>query len=283
MRLFIRPRSATCAWRLGMGLLSVIMVFVFVGVPVALVLLLRSDSSAGRQLGGFLGMSESQRRAFPSFPSLSADRDRTQAARDIAQKYGLTYVGHSNEEMERIAHFFLFRYKGPGVVDDLVLGESAAMRESFFTYYDRPQWRSTFAHFTSARLDLPEFRLNGRGFPHRDLTAAAIAFLTIYPSSTRHTKCAVRMRRGLVGNARSLSPAHVSRSTATAGLRVRVPNCCAADQSTTHKSESATPFFKPRERCVRCSKGDDHCAPVSCEQARPGDGMMAPRSHDGRR
>ena len=159
-----------------MGLLSVIMLFVFVGVPVALVLLLRSDSSAGRQLGAFLGMSESQRRAFPSFPSLSADRDRTQAARDIAQKYGLTYVGHSNEEMERIAHFFLFRYKGPGVVDDLVLGESAAMRESFFTYYDRPQWRSTFAHFTSARLDLPEFRLNGRGFPHRDLTAAAIAF-----------------------------------------------------------------------------------------------------------
>ena len=157
-----------------MGLL--IVPFVLVGVPVAMVLLLRSDSSAGRWLGAFLGLSETERRAFPSFPSWSADRDRAHAARDIAQKYGLTYVGDSKEEMERIAHFFLFRHKPPGVVEELVVRESPAIREALFTYYDRPRWRSTFAHFTSARLDLPEFRLSGRGFPHRDRTAPPIAF-----------------------------------------------------------------------------------------------------------
>lgn len=154
-----------------------IMLFVFFGLPLALALLLRSDSRAGARIGAALGISEAKRRAIPSFSRWwHADRDREQAARETAQRYRFTYIGRSTEERDRIAHFFLFRHKAPGTVDELVLGESAAMRESLFTYYDRPRWRSTFAHFTSAMLDLPEFRVGARDFPLRDLTSPAIAF-----------------------------------------------------------------------------------------------------------
>jgi hypothetical protein len=159
------------------GLLIALFVIFAVCVPVVAVRLLRRNSATVGQIGGLFRMSKSQGQPVPSFSHWwSADRDRERSARDIAHRYGFTYIGASTEESDLIGDFFCFRHKRRGVVEELVLSESAAMRESLFTYYDNPRWRSTFAHFTSTRLNLPAFRVVARDFPLHDLTSPAMAF-----------------------------------------------------------------------------------------------------------
>lgn len=105
-----------------------------------------------------------------------AGHDRTTSARQLAERYGFLYAGRSEEERNRVAHFFIFRHKPAAVVDEVVIHDDASMRESVFTCYDRTRWPSTFAHFTSPALDLPEFHMNARDYPLRDMTSAPLAF-----------------------------------------------------------------------------------------------------------
>lgn len=163
------------------GLFIVLFVFFvvvsLVGIQVAAIRLLRRNPAVLKYFPEVFRLSMAQPRPYPSFARWwSADRDREHAARAIAQRYGLTYIGTSNEEAELVHHFFFFRHRARVTIEELVLSGSAAMRESLFTCYDNPRWRSTFAHFTSAKLDLPEFRAAARDFPFRDRTATAIAF-----------------------------------------------------------------------------------------------------------
>jgi hypothetical protein len=158
-------------------LFIVLFVIFLVCAPVAASRLLRRNPAILEYFPEVFRRALAQPQPYASFARWwSADRDREQAARAIAERYGLTYIGTSNEEAELVHHFFFFRHRARVTIEELVLSGSAAMRESLFTCYDNPRWRSTFAHFTSAKLDLPAFHAGARDFPFRDLTAPAMAF-----------------------------------------------------------------------------------------------------------
>jgi hypothetical protein len=154
----------------------IVMVLVVFGLPVTFGLLAHSDSKAGARFRRALGISDARMRETPSFSRWwTADRDRSESSRQIAGRHHLRYVGDSPEQMDRIDHFFVFSNTWRGAVEELVLGEDEEMREALFTHRQH-RWRHTFAHFTSASLDLPVFRLGWPAFPLRDFTAPAIAF-----------------------------------------------------------------------------------------------------------
>lgn len=153
-----------------------IMMLIVFGLPVVLGLLVRSHSSAGAQLRKKLGISESRMAETASFSRWwHADRDRKAAALQIASRHNLRYVGSSTDEMQRLERFFLFRTFRGGTMEEMVLGERDGFREALFTH-GKMRWRYTFAHFSSARLDLPAFHLAARDYPVRDQVSPEIVF-----------------------------------------------------------------------------------------------------------
>ena len=138
-----------------------VLVLVVFGMPVVAALLLRPKSSIG-------GKSSFSR-------WWTANRDRTAAAKEIAQRHGMRYAGDTLEERERLEDFLYFRGFNVGAVMDLVVGEDGPLRTMLFSN-SRSRSIHTLALFEASDSRTPAFRIGARDFPFRDRTVAEISF-----------------------------------------------------------------------------------------------------------
>ena len=90
------------------------------------------------------------------------------------------------EPAPRIEHFFYFTGRTPGRIFDLVAGERDTVREALFSMTATRSFVYTLAHFTSADLKLPSFRIAARDFSFRERTSAEIGFRDVPDFTTRY-------------------------------------------------------------------------------------------------